>query len=103
MGRTERSLVAICVDRSGHHEYRGVRLRDDVALTVPAERREGGVFAAENDGVVYTVSPAELVISAGEYVIRTEPMLAYSEPRLPAEAAPSASQRELGPRASRGT
>src|SRR5712671_3765601 len=35
-GRTEQSLVAICVDRDGNYEYRGERLRDDAVLTVVA-------------------------------------------------------------------
>ncbi len=28
VGRTQQSLVAICVDPRGHYEYRGVRLKD---------------------------------------------------------------------------
>ena len=36
VGRTEQSLIAICVDGSGHYEYRGVRLKDNSELNVLA-------------------------------------------------------------------
>lgn len=35
-GRTDRSLVAICVDPDGGLEYRGVRLSDNASLTLAA-------------------------------------------------------------------
>ena len=46
-GRTEQSLVAICVDRDGHYEYRGARLGDDAVLTVVAEPTVPGVLRTE--------------------------------------------------------
>jgi len=83
-GRTQRSLVAICT-LDGGYEYRGVRLRDDALLTAAATKTDDGEFVAENGGVSYTFSAKELVIGAGQRVIRTEPMVAYVEPRLAAE------------------
>lgn len=83
-GRTQRSLVAICV-QDGAYEYRGVRLRDDALLTADALAIGDGRFTAENDGVTYTFSAKELVITQGDRVVRNEPMVAYVEPRLAAE------------------
>src|SRR5882757_7233163 len=42
LGRTEQSLVAICVDGSGHYEYRGMRVKDSYALKVPGAVMLGG-------------------------------------------------------------
>ena len=64
-GRTEQSLVAICVDHDGHYEYRGARLGDDAVLTVVAEPTVPGEFFAQKDGVTYTVTAKELVIKSG--------------------------------------
>src|SRR5690348_6987899 len=36
-GRTERSIVAICVDQAGRYQYRGARLGDAAVLEVVAE------------------------------------------------------------------
>ena len=80
-GRTEQSLVAICVDPDGHYEYRGARLGDDAVLTVVAEPTVPGAFFAQNDGVTYTVTAKELVIKSDEYV-RTEPVLQFGAPPL---------------------
>jgi hypothetical protein len=86
-GRTQRSLVAICVE-DGEYEYRGVRLRDGAKLVIPAERSDGVGFAAENEGVGYLVTATALVVSVGERVIRDEPMVEFSEPGAP-EASPT--------------
>jgi hypothetical protein len=86
IGRTDQSLVAICVDGHGHYEYHGMRLKDRSVLNVPAKALADGRFIVENAGFVYTFSPKELVIASGIQVIRKEPMVAYVEPRLPAEA-----------------
>lgn len=83
-GRTQRSLVAICVD-GGEYKYRGVRLRDDALLEAAAVETADGEFSAETDGVTYTFSAKELLITSGDRVIRAEPMVAYVEPRLAAE------------------
>src|SRR6201992_353994 len=45
-GRTERSLVAICVDQAGHYQYRGARLGDAAVLEVVAEPTVPGEFFA---------------------------------------------------------
>src|SRR5439155_19017212 len=75
-GRTEQSLVAICVDRDAHYEYRGARLGDVAELTVVAEPTVPSEFFAQKDGVTYTVTAKELVIKSDEFV-RTEPMLQF--------------------------
>src|ERR1700738_5336346 len=41
-GRTEQSLVVICVDGGGHYEYRGMRVQDSYALKVPRAAMGGG-------------------------------------------------------------
>jgi hypothetical protein len=81
VGRTEHSLVAICTDGNGQYEYRGVRVKDSSVLDVPAEATEDGQFVAENGPFTYTFSAKELVIDKGWFVLRTEPMVAFVEPR----------------------
>jgi hypothetical protein len=84
VGRTQQSLVAICVDGRGHYEYHGLKLKDNSSLIVPAKATADGRFIVENAGFTYTFSARELVIASGARVLRTEPMVAYVEPRLPA-------------------
>ncbi|KAA8968929.1 hypothetical protein [Mycobacterium sp.] len=72
-GSTESSRVAICKTPGGQYEYRGVRMRDGAKLAVPATPSERG-FVAENDGIVYTLTPKSLVISTDGNVLRDEPM-----------------------------
>lgn len=85
VGRTQQSLVAICVDPSGHYEYRGVRLEDNSVLNVPGAVMLGGRYIATNADVTYAFSAKELMILQGwGWVIRKEPMVAFVEPRLPA-------------------
>lgn len=82
VGRTEQSLVVICVDGGGHYEYRGMRVRDDYGLKVPGAGIEGGKYVARNDKFTYIFSAKELVILQGwGWVIRKEPMVAFIEPR----------------------
>lgn len=83
-GRTEQSLVVICVDGSGHYEYRGMRVNDDYALKVPRAVMLGGKYEARNTHFSYIFSAKELMILEGwGWVIRKEPMVAFVEPRLP--------------------
>ncbi|PXW99961.1 hypothetical protein C8E89_13739 [Mycolicibacterium moriokaense] len=91
-GRTEQSLIAICVNRDGHYEYRGARLGDDAVLTVVAEPTVPGEFFAQKDGVTYTVTAKELVIKSDEWV-RTEPMLQFGAPPLLAVEMPVSQRR----------
>jgi hypothetical protein len=86
IGRTDQSLVAICVDGRGHYEYHGMRLKDRSVLTVPAKAMADGKFIVENAGFIYTFSPKELVIAQGPRVIRKEAMVAYVEPRMASQA-----------------
>jgi hypothetical protein len=78
--RTQRSLVAICADHSGNYQYRAVRLSDGAALDVPAATIDAHEFVARNDGVTYALSTKQLVITAGDTVVRREPMIDYREP-----------------------
>ncbi|MGE2718141.1 hypothetical protein [Mycolicibacterium celeriflavum] len=80
LGRTQFALVAIC-KRNGSYEYRGVRMKDGLVLTAPAVEKTDGVYTAENEGATYTFSAKELVVTADDRVLVTEPMVAYVEPR----------------------
>jgi hypothetical protein len=85
VGRTQQSLVAICVDGNGHYEYRGVRLKDNSVLNVPGAVLSSGKYVVHNGDVIYVFSAKELMIIRGwGWVVRKEPMVAYVEPRLPA-------------------
>ena len=81
-GRTEQSLVVICVDGNGHYEYRGMRVKDDYALKVPGAGTLGGKYVARNSNFTYIFSAKELMILQGwGWMIRKEPMVAFIEPR----------------------
>ncbi len=82
-GDTETSRVAICKSPGGQYEYRGVRVCGGANLIVPAMQYGDGKFAAENDGVTYTVTASSLVVSAGNRVIREEPMAHFHSPQAP--------------------
>lgn len=79
IGRTEGSLVVICLDRTGRFEYHGVRLTDEAALAATAEKSPERKFVARNYSVSYAVSPTELLVTSGNTVIKREPMLEYRE------------------------
>ncbi|MDG4666715.1 hypothetical protein [Mycobacterium sp. 236(2023)] len=88
-GSTESSRVAICRDTDGDYEYRGVRVRDGARLIVPASQTSDGAFTATNDGIDYLVTSSALVVSAGEKVLRDEPMVDFhraSSSETPAES-----------------
>ena len=78
-GSTATSRVAICKTPGGQYQYRGVRVRDGATLIVGASQSGDG-FVAENDGIAYFVTANSLVISAGERVIRDEPMVDFHRP-----------------------
>lgn len=77
IGRTEGSLVVICSDRNGRYDYLGVRLRDDAVLRTSARPTPSQEFVAQNAGVRYAVSPAELTVTAGDSIIKQEAMIDY--------------------------
>lgn len=79
IGRTERSLVVICLDRNGRFEYHGVRLSDRAALAAAADVTPGRRFVARNYQTDYAVSPTELLVTSGSAVIKREPMVEYRE------------------------
>ncbi|MHC9296046.1 hypothetical protein ACRCUN_26585 [Mycobacterium sp. LTG2003] len=79
IGRTEGSLVVICLDRAGRFEYHGVRLTDEAALAATAQKSPDRKFVARNYSVSYAVSPTELLVTSGNTVIKREPMVEYRE------------------------
>jgi hypothetical protein len=86
-GRTSRALVAICVSPDGDLEYRGVRLSDQAALTMPATRSTDGQVTATNDGVTYAVTPQLLLVSEGDTVLYRGTWIEFAEPRFSGSAA----------------
>ena len=80
IGRTPASLVVICGDRSGRYGYLGVRLSDDAVLKTVARTTPRHAFIAQNASVTYSISPAELVVTAGGAVLKQEPMIDYRGP-----------------------
>lgn len=87
VGRTARSLIAICVDGGGQYEYRGVRRSDRALLTLPATALQNGCFGVRTDDVNYTVSDKKLLLTSGLRIVRDEAMLQFKDFRQP-EAAP---------------
>lgn len=81
-GRTARALVAICVASDGGLEYRGVRLSDEAAVTLPAGRASDGSIVATNDGVTYSVSPVAFLVSEGDTVLYRDPWVEFRVPRF---------------------
>lgn len=79
IGRTQGSLVVICAQKNGQYEYLGVRLSDAAVLRTAAQTTSARGFLAQNASVVYAVSPTELVVRAGDTVIKQEPMIEYRE------------------------
>jgi hypothetical protein len=77
IARTERSFVVICAGENGRYEYLGLRLSDDALLRTEAEITPSHGFLARNASVIYTVSPTELLVTAGATVIKQEPMIEY--------------------------
>jgi len=76
-GSTATSRVAICKRSSGTYEYRGVRISDGAKLVVPATESSDGGYVGESDGITYAVTSSSLVISQGNQVIRSEPMVYF--------------------------
>lgn len=79
IGRTPGSLVVICGEQAGQYEYLGVRLSDAAVLRTKAQTDSTRSFVAQRAGVLYTVSPTELKVTAGTTVIKQEPMIEYRE------------------------
>lgn len=79
IGRTPGSLVVICGEQNGRYEYLGVRLSDAALLRTAAHTDSARGFRAQRAGVLYAVTPAELTVTAGDTVIKQEPMIEYRE------------------------
>jgi hypothetical protein len=94
IARTEGSLVAICVDQKGTYQYRGVRLSDGAALNVSAEATDAREYVGRGDGVTYELGTEQLVIIAGDTLVRRENVIEYREPHtFSAQAPPVPSSR----------
>jgi hypothetical protein len=89
-GSTDASRVAICKTSGGQYQYRGVRLSDGAKLILAASAADGG-YAAENDGITYTVTASALVLREGTQVVRDEPMVDFHGDLPKAPAAKSSS------------
>lgn len=74
--------MVICGDRDGRYGYRGVRLSDDAVLKTTARMTPMHEFIAQNASVTYSISSAQLRITAGGTVLKQEPMIDYREARL---------------------
>lgn len=79
-GRTLGSLVVICADADGRYSYLGVRLSDEAVLKTTARTMSTHKFIAQNASYTYSISPAELLITAGGKVLKQEPMIDYRGP-----------------------
>ncbi|MBV9515526.1 MAG: hypothetical protein JO280_16040 [Mycobacteriaceae bacterium] len=89
IARTDASLVTICADQQGGYAYHGVRLSDGAALQVAVDAAGNREFVARNDGVTYSLTTQQLVITAADTVLRREPVIQYREPHsFPAETPP---------------
>jgi hypothetical protein len=95
--RTQNSLVTICVDQQGGYLYRGVRLSDGAALNVGAEATGGREFIARSEGVTYSLSTQQLVITAGDIAVRREPVIEYREPHSFSAELPLGAQTSASP------
>jgi len=96
-GRTSRALVAICVSPDGQLEYRGVRLSDQAALTMPASRGADGAITASNDGVAYAVTPELLLVTEGDSVLYRDGWIEFQEPRFSAGESSSSATSSATP------
>jgi hypothetical protein len=86
IGRTPKSLIAICADGRGRYEYRGVRLADQALQRLPATALANGCFGARTEQVFYTVSERKLLLTSGIRIIRDEAMVEFKDYRLTAAA-----------------
>lgn len=95
-GRTALSLIAICRDKRGRYEYRGMRLRDGALLRLPATELSNGCFGASTKDITYTVSERKLLLTAGLRVVRDEVMLEVADFTEPEEAAVTKTSGKVG-------
>ena len=95
-GRTSRALVAICVNRDGSLQYRGVRLSDQASVSMPAGRSADGAIVATNDAVTYAVSPTMLLVSEGDNVLYRDAWVEFREPRFSGDSPSSPTSTASG-------
>lgn len=95
-GRTPLSLIAICQDKRGGFEYRGMRVRDGALLRLPARQLSNGCFGASTKDITYTVSERKLLLTAGLRVVRDEVMLEVADFAVPEEAAVTKASGTVG-------
>jgi hypothetical protein len=105
-GVTASSRVAICRTPTGEYQYRGVRVRDGAKLILPASSSGDGMFVADNDGIIYTVTSSSLAVGDGDEILREEQMLDFHGPsgaEMPSSPATSAPPVAATPRTSATT
>ena len=85
-GTTQTSRIAICKTAAGGYEYRGVRISDGAKLIAAATQTSDTTFTVRNDGVVYTVTPTALSVTAGGNTFRTETWSDFHSVQSPAAA-----------------
>jgi hypothetical protein len=77
IGRTADSAVVICETGVGRFYYKGFGLQNGQSVEIDDPVQTGSAFVATNNGVRYSVSPAELTITQGSAMLSNEPMLEY--------------------------
>lgn len=77
IARTAHSLVVVCETGVGRYYYKGVRLKDGASIEIDDPVPSGSGFTATNNGVRYTISSSDLVITDGARQLADEPVVQY--------------------------
>jgi hypothetical protein len=80
IGRTTKSVLAVCQIQPGNFYYRGVRLSDGASIELANAVRSSEGFAVTNptDGTHYQIGPTTLTIAPPNGPASSEPMLQYA-------------------------
>ena len=76
-GRTADSVVVICQTGIGRFYYKDVGLKNGLSVEIDDPGQTGPAFAATNNGVQYSLSPAGVIHHRGFHRGEHEPMLQY--------------------------
>jgi hypothetical protein len=77
MGRTPKSLIAICQNYAGRFYYKGFGLKDGRSVEIEDFERGEDTFTTTDNGALYLVSSTALIIARGSTVVVDEPMREY--------------------------
>lgn len=77
IGRTADSAVVICETGAGRFYYKGFGFQNGQSVEIDDPVHTGSAFIATNNGVQYSVSPTDLIITQGSTTLSNEPMLEY--------------------------